>query len=276
MQTIGVNSSFKRLAQMGYAARGVVYLVIGGLALMAAFGEGGGSTDSRGALLTILKQPFGEFLLGVLILGLIGYVIWRAVQAIKDTDDHGTSAKGIAVRGGLLISSILHASLAIWALYILFGAETPSSSPNASTGSGGSSEQAQGLLSHDWGQAVLAIIGIAIIGAGVAHVYKGYTARFERYMAIPADKESWAQPVCRFGLIARGFVWFIIGWFCIRSAMTARAGEVKGLAEAMNSLRSTDFGPWLYAIAAAGLFAFGVYSVLEALYRRINTQSMYS
>ena len=89
------------LARSGYAARGVVYLIVGGLAVLAALGGGGQTTDSKGALLTILQQPFGNVLLGLVALGLVGYAIWRLVQALMDTDHHGTDAKGLAIRGGL-------------------------------------------------------------------------------------------------------------------------------------------------------------------------------
>jgi Domain of Unknown Function (DUF1206) len=81
------------LARSGYAARGVVYLIVGGLAVVAALG-GGRTTDSKGALRTTLQQPFGEALLALVALGLVGYAIWRLVQATTDPDGHGTDVKG--------------------------------------------------------------------------------------------------------------------------------------------------------------------------------------
>lgn len=263
MTDVSLQRSFRRWAQLGYAARGVVYLVIGSLALLAAFGQGGSTTNSRGAILTILGQPFGQVLLWAMVVGLFGYVVWRFVQAVQDVDHHGRSAKGVAIRGGLLVSAITHLALAVWTFQLLIG-----------NGGGGSSgqgaAQAQALLGTTPGQVVYGLVGIAVVIAGFAHVYKGWTSRFERYVHIPIEHRKWAKPVCRFGLIARGFVWFIIGWFFIGAAVTARQGEISGIAEALNALRNTGYGPWLLAVVAAGLFAFGVYSVLEALYRRID------
>lgn len=261
MNQIAVEPKFKTLARLGYAARGVIYLVIGGLALMTAFGNGGQTTDSRGAILKILEQPFGQVLLAILILGLLGYSAWRFVQATRDTDGHGKDAKGLAIRGGLLVSAITHLALAVWAASLLIG--------SGSSSSGGG----QSFLSTGWGQFLLGAAGIAVIGAGIAHIYKGWAARFEKYMYIPPDKSSWAKPLCRFGLIARGVVWCIVGWFLIDSVLGARSGDVKGMADALASLRDSSFGPWLLGIVAAGLVAFGIYSELEALYRRINTGS---
>lgn len=257
MSTLAIPQQFKTLAKMGYFARGAVYLVIGGLALLTAFGQGGQTTDSKGAIQQIMQQPFGEGLLIALIIGLVGFVLWRLIQAIKDTDGHGTSAKGIAIRGGLLASAISHGALAVFAVKVLVG--EPSQSQGGET-----------FLSSGTGQILFGLAGLAFLGAGLAHIVKGWKASFERYMQIPGDKNNWARPVCRFGLIARGVVWCIIAWFCIDSAMSARSGEIKGIVHALELLRDSGYGIWLFAIAAAGLFAFGVYSVLEGIYRRIN------
>ncbi|MCW8193819.1 DUF1206 domain-containing protein [Proteobacteria bacterium 005FR1] len=261
MTDVALQRSFKHWAQLGYAARGVVYLVIGGLALLAAFGEGGSTTDARGAILKIFSQPFGQVLLWAMVVGLLGYVVWRFIQSVQDVDHHGHSAKGIAIRTGLMVSAITHLALAVWTFQLLIG-----------SGGGGSSGkgQAQTLLGSEWGQVVFAVVGIAVIIAGFAHIFKGWSARFERYMHIPANQRNWARPVCQFGLIARGVVWLIIGWFFLDSVFTAQQGEVSGIAEALGALRNSSYGPWLLAVVAAGLFAFGVYSLLEALYRRID------
>lgn len=261
---IATKQAFRRWAQLGYGARGVVYLVIGGLALLTAFGEGGGTVDSRGAILEILRQPFGRILLGIMIVGLLGYVAWRFMQAVKDTDNHGRDGKGLAIRAGLLASSVTHLVLAYWALRLLI--------PGSGSSSG--SQAQESFLSTGPGLVVLGLAGGAVIIAGFAQVYKGAAARFLKYMSIPPDQQAWACPVCRFGLIARGLVWFIIGWFLINSALTAHQGETKSVADALSAVRAADYGSWLFTLVAAGLFAFGIYGVLEALYRRIDPQGV--
>lgn len=92
-------------------------------------------------------------------------------------------------------------------------------------------------------------------------------------MHIPQVKNIWARPLCRFGLISRGIVWCIVAWFCITSALSAKSGEVKGIVDALELLRETSHGTWLFGIVAAGLFAFGVYSVLQAIYRKIDVDT---
>ncbi|NWN90634.1 DUF1206 domain-containing protein [Marinobacter adhaerens] len=251
----------KWFARLGYGARGLIYTVIGGLAVMSAIGVGGGTVDSKGAIQKAMQQPLGQTLLVILLIGLLGYVSWRLIQAVKDTDHHGTSIKGVAVRSGLFVSSITHAALAFYTVTLLL--------PTGSS-SGSGSDSAQGFVASTPGQIVLGLVGIAVIGAGLAHIAKGYKSGFMKYMSIPAKQKSWASPLCQFGLMARGVVWLMIGWFLIQSSLKARAGDIAGMGEALNTLARSPYGNWLLGIVALGLFAFGVYSFLEAAWRRID------
>lgn len=260
MNDIVVDKQFAKLARMGYASRGVVYLVVGGLAILAAMDhQSGTTTDSKGALRTILSQPLGDLMVVIMIIGLLGYSAWRMVQAIKDTDQHGTSLKGLGVRLGLFISSLTHIGLAMWAIGLLMGG-----------GDGKSQGWTHNLMTSGWGQIILAIVGVGFAIVGVAHVYKGWTARFNRYIDFPEHVRPWACPLSQFGLIARGIVWGILSWFLINSAWQARGGEFRGMGDALDAVRTAEYGTWLFGILAAGLFAFGIYSVLEAFYRRVE------
>jgi hypothetical protein len=253
------------LARGGYAARGVVYLIVGGLAVLAALGGGGRTTDSEGALRTLLQQPFGAALLALVALGLVGYASWRLVQAIADPDAHGANAKGLAIRGGLLVSAVTHSLLALFALSLIFGW-------GSSVGGGGDSgarDWTAWLLLQPFGRWLVALSGVAVIGAGIAHMIKGYRAEFTEYLRMdPATLEK-LSPICRFGLIARGIVFLIIGGFLVVAAWRFSSGDVVGLQGALQTLQQQPYGWILLAVVALGLFAFDVYSLIEARYRRI-------
>ncbi len=110
----------ERLARFGYAAKGVVYILVGLLAFQAAFNWGGKVTGSKGAFQTIASQPFGNVMLFLVAIGLIGYVVWRLVQAFTDPEhsDEGLSAFGR--RLSYLASGIIYGSLAFFAMRVVF------------------------------------------------------------------------------------------------------------------------------------------------------------
>ncbi len=97
------------LARLGYAVRGIVYLIIGGLAAKLAIGQGGAVTDQRGAIHIISDQPFGKFLLVIIGIGLIGYAWWSFIQALFDTEGNGNNAKGILSRLGYAAVGVTYA-----------------------------------------------------------------------------------------------------------------------------------------------------------------------
>src|SRR4029079_10447068 len=83
------------LGRFGYAAKGLVYLIVGWLAVQAALGQGGTTTDQRGALAPIASAPFGASLLVVVAVGLVGYALWKLALGILDTERKGTDWKGL-------------------------------------------------------------------------------------------------------------------------------------------------------------------------------------
>lgn len=253
------------LARAGYGARGIVYLLVGGLAALTAFGQGGQTTDSRGALQRLMVAPWGDVLLAVMVVGLLGFALWRGIQAVKDTDHHGTSAKGILIRTGLFVSAISHTMLAVFAVSLIF------TLGGSSSGSGsGSEDLATWLMSQSFGRWLVAAVGVAIAAAGVAHEIKAFKTQFDRHFCMPVKIQYWAYPVCRFGLVIRGLVFVMVGAFFIIAAYQVEPGEAGGVAEVFRTLRSQSFGQSLLALVAIGLFAFGIYSLLEAIYRRID------
>ncbi|MDO6748396.1 DUF1206 domain-containing protein [Gilvimarinus sp. 1_MG-2023] len=255
--TLSKLSPIGMLARMGYGARALVYLTVGSLALLTATGFGGETTNSRGAVRTLAEQPFGYILLVVLVLGLVGYVTWRATQALLDTDNHGTSVKGLGVRMGLLISAAIHSALALFTAKLLL----------SDSGSDGGQPT---WLSSEWGLWCLAGVGVGMAVAGVAHMVKGWRAGYQKFMQLPPSQVVWMQPLCRFGLVARGLVLVLMGAILVRSALVAHSSEVKGIADALNTLRDSAYGAWLLGVVATGLIAFGCYSLLEMIFRRIN------
>src|SRR6266571_8889948 len=169
------------LARFGYAMKGIVYLIIGGLAMKLAVGHGGAATDQRGALQTIYEQPFGKFLLVLVVIGLLGFAIWCFLQAWFDTEGKGSDIKGIIGRLGYAVTGVTYAILAFGAFQLV--TRTGTSSATKSTTASTQDVTAQ-LLNHSWGVAVVVILGLIIIGVACYMFVKAYTAKFQRRLLL--------------------------------------------------------------------------------------------
>jgi hypothetical protein len=252
------------LARLGYAARGAVSLLVGALALLAAFGRGGGATGSKGALQELLLHPLGDVLLAAVALGLFGFAAWRAAQSLLDADGLGSAPKALVVRAGQLVSGIVHAGLGVSAVGLLAG-----------WGYGGDEEQSardwtRWLLARPFGEWLVGAVGIAVIGAGLGMVRKAWTASFTRKLARDRDRAPWLVPLGRAGYAARGVVFVAIGAFLVAAAVQSDPSEAHGLGGALLALQEQPFGRALFALVALGLAAFGGFGFVEARYRRIS------
>jgi Domain of Unknown Function (DUF1206) len=252
------------LARLGYGARGVVHGLVGGLALLAAIGSGGQTGGSRNALQTVLSQPFGRVWLVLIAIGLFGFCAWRVLEALTDADRRGSDMKGWAIRGAHLISGAIYAGLAVSAIGMALG-----------QGSGGGEDQAaQGwtawLMSQPFGRWLVGLVGLVIIGAGIAFALKAWRGNVAERLAVPDDKRHWVVSLGRLGFAARGVVFVLIGGFLILAAIRSSSSEVHGLGGALQALQQQPYGWVLLALTAIGLFAFGLFGLVQARYRHID------
>jgi len=257
-------------ARLGYAAKGVVYLVIGWLAVQLAIGAGGKATDQRGALQTIYEQPFGKFLLALAAIGLLGFAIWCFLQAWFDTEGKGRNMKGIVGRLGYAVTGVSYALLALGAFQLVAGTGT-SSATKSSTAS--TQDVTAQLLNHSWGVALVVIIGLIVIGVACYLFAKAFTAKFQRRLQLTGLSASLRKGVIflgRFGYAALGVVFSLIGIFLVVAALQHNPHQARGLDGALRTLIQQPFGPLLLGIVALGLVAYGVYSFVEARYRRVG------
>lgn len=255
------------LGRLGYAAKGVVYMVIGILAALAALGNGGATTDRKGAVQKIYEQPFGVFLLAVIAFGLACYAIWSFIMAAADTENKGTDPKGIATRlvyAGIGVSYLLFAFAAV---QLLTGAGNMGK--NSDTNAKDWTAQ---LLSKPFGVVLVIIAGLVVLGVAGYEFYKAYKAGFKKHLEMgqmSGQMQEWLVRFGRFGLAARGVVFAVMGIFLILAALRNDPNQAKGLGGALNELASQAYGQVLLGIVAIGLIAYGLYSLGEARYRRM-------
>jgi Domain of Unknown Function (DUF1206) len=253
---------FEWLARAGLVSRGVIYAIIGVLAIKLALGDGGKTTNQKGALQTIVEQPFGKTLLILTAIGLAGYAIWRLVRAAighgpEATDDTKERLAGLA-------SGLAYGALFVTAMSILLG---------SGGGSGGNPDKATGGV-LDWpaGQVLVAIAGAVMIGVGLDQGYKGIKRKFLEksktgQMSEGVERAFTALGV--FGHLARMVVFGLIGYFLIKAAIDYNPDKAVGLDGALAALGRSSYGPTLLGIVAAGLIGFAAYSIADARYRKV-------
>jgi hypothetical protein len=248
-------------ARVGYAAKGLVYAVVGMLALLAALGESGGRlTDSKGALREIGEQPLGVSLLWATAVGLLCYAAWKGVCAVLDPEHAGNDGKGIAKRVIYAITCIVHLLLAYSAAELAHGSATSGGTTRSSVSK---------ALSLPLGSVLVAIVGAVFIGFGLSQVYKAIKGKVgEQYASAPLGPtlRPLVRKVARVGVFARGLVFPVIGISLITAAWRDNAREAEGFGEALGQLARQPFGTWLLGFVASGLMAYAIHLFFVARY----------
>ena len=272
-QSLGKTSSdtakwIEILARFGYAAKGIVYAIVGVLAIQAAFNWGGKITGSTGAFETIANQPFGKVMLFLVAVGLLGYVLWRFVSAIFDPEHDEEGAKNILRRLSYAISGLVYGGLAFAAFRIVF-----SSGSSSSSSGGGSNQQTATLLSQPFGRWLVGLVAACTVAYGFYCIYRGIKVKFRKKLKLAEmsqTEQTWAVRIGRFGLICKGIVSTIVGYFFAQAARSADASEAKSTAGALQTIQQQPYGAVLMGIVAFGMLAYGIHLMVQARYRRIS------
>jgi len=255
------------LARMGYVAKGIVYLMIGGMAGRFAIGRRKQPGDFSTVLLQVFQKPFGEVLLALLALGLFGYGLWCLIQAIMDTENKGTTIFGILTRLFYAGVGIVYWAVSWSALKLLTRTSTvrPGDRPE-----------------QEWTAQVFAIspitrwlvvsVGLGFLGFCFYEIRRLYVEGVE-ILRPEGRKEvidDLAMHIGQLGIIARAVVFAIIGFFLIWSGFTFDPKKVRGISGALVELQREPNGVSLLMATAIGLIAYGIYMLLLAWRRRIN------
>ena len=250
------------LARSGYGARGIVFLLVAGLATFSSFGSG--KADTKSALDVLLSQWLGKVWLALIALGLLGFVAWRLAQSLANADGHDDSFKSYIIRAALFGSAVTYLGLSFYAFQNVLGVGLDRG--------GGEHSLAAWAMSQPFGPYIAGAIGVGFFLGGIVTALKGITRSFERYLDL---RQS--QPllmICVYGLVSRGAVFAIIGILFCYAAIKVDPSQAGSMSDALTWIRKLPFGPLLYLVIAVGLAAFGIYNLVEARYRRVKVPSM--
>lgn len=249
------------LARAGLVARGLVYLVIGVLALELALGVGGKAANQQDALKAIAEQSFGRFLLVLVAIGLAGYALWRLTRAAVG---HGAEQRDSAAdRIAALASGVAYGILCVTAVEIVASSSSSSGTPREATG---------GVLGWSGGTVLVAIAGAVLIGVAAYQAYKGLGKKFLEDAKTGEMSESVRRGYTAlgvFGHVARAVIFGLIGYGLIKAAVDYNPKEAIGLDGALRQLADSSYGPALLGLVAAGLAGFAIYSMADARYRKV-------
>ncbi len=256
-------------ARFGYAAKGVLYGVSGLLALLEALDISSGKTvGSTGVVKTIAGQPYGRAMLVMLAVSLVGYVVWRFIQAFVDPEHSGHDAKTIVRRVGYAVSGLVYASVAFSAVSILM---------RFSSGEGKTAQEwALTVMTKPFGRWVVGAGGLFFFGMGCYYFYRAIKAEFRKQMKLHEmsnTEKTWATIAGRAGISARGMVYAVIGVFAMKAAWRLDPSQIKTTEGALAVFNNNPTDEIILSILGLGFIAYGVHMGFQARYRRIRPEN---
>lgn len=260
-------------ARIGYACYGLVYLLIGWLALQLALGDSQGSPSRTGALDQLARQPFGRTLLWVAVVGFVALVLWEATAVVVGHRRHD-GVKRVAGKAGSAFKAVVFATLAFSAGRVAAGSGGSGGS-GGSSGSGGSGGSSEGwtarVLAWPAGPALVAVAGLAIIGYGVWSVVKGVKDKWRKDLNADGRTGTVGRALtwtARTGYAGRGAAFGVVGGLVVWAALAHDPHKSGGLDQALATVRDGPAGPLLLGLIALGLVCFGVFNIAKAYYLR--------
>lgn len=252
------------LARGGLTVRGVIYVLVGGIAVQIALGSGGKQADRKGALETVAGTPGGTFSLWLIGTGFAGLALWRYAEAVygQAGPDGRKATKRVASLGRGVFYTTACASVVAFTL-----------------GQGGSSSNEQSksftakAMEMTGGRWVVAAVGLGLIAWGAGNVVNALRRKFLERLHTARMEPPVRRAVEIIGLVgrsARGVVFGAAGGFLLYAAITFDPDKAKGVDGTLREFATTPAGPWLLVVVALGLVTYGVYSFCEARWRDVE------
>ncbi len=265
VKSAAANPQIELLERLGYVVRGVLYAVMGFLALGIALAQSGGkATSLSGSLVWLIGNPFGTLVLIVTIIGLGAYSLWGIIRAIYDPLHRGRDAKGITARIGFVTSAVSYAAIAFFALQILAGQGGASTDRTQTTVSS--------ILMTPAGGVITSVLGLISLVIGIGQFIEAYRAIFKsdlKAREMSQSERDIAIGLGRFGMASRGVAFLLIGWSLIQAGLHHNSSDAHGYGGAFVFLLAQPYGRWLVGIIALGFVALGLHSFACARWVRL-------
>ena len=250
------------LARAGLAARGIIYLLIGVVAILVALGRSTQQADQQGALQLLAGKPYGLVALVLLGIGFAGYALWRLSEAAFGVTGDG---RGAGPRLKSLAQAVIYAFFAFLTFEVISGRTDGTQTQRQQ-------DITATVMQHPGGRWVIGIAGLIVVVCGLVLVLDGFRRKFMKYLQTAQMSRRTRRVVAilgEVGTIARGLVFALAGVLVVEAAVTHDVGKSGGIDKALLTLRDQPFGPFLLTLAAVGLIVFGIYGLCEARWRKV-------
>ncbi len=259
----------EKLMRLGYAVKGFLYVAIGFIAIMGALGKSSTPADQIGAIVALRKLPYASVFLWIVLIGLVSYSLWGVIRAVFDPLHKGNDLKGLLARGGFLLSAITYATFVIPTYHLIQGGAS-------GAGSQSTVKLVSSVMNMPMGRWIVGLVGLGAVAAGLYQVYMGIKMNFDQFYKpyeLSSEQFRAAKQMGRFGTIARGIVFAIVGGFIVLAAYQANPGHAQGFNGAFKYLAHQPYGIYLLGVIALGMIAFGLYSIMMAAWLRLRRPS---
>ena len=244
------------LVRAGFIGYGVIHLLIAWIALQVAFSGASQSSDQSGALQKLAEGSFGKTLVIAVVVGMVALALWQLSLAVLG---HGKPAER-ALNAG---RAVLYLYFAYLGYKVIKGAGSQADSQE---------KAASGLMANTGGRWLVALAGLVVLGIGIGLIVYGWRKKFEKHLNTAAMNAQVHRTVRRLGMagyIAKGVAYGTAGALIVAAAVTYDPDKARGLDAALKTLAGQSYGPWLLAVVALGIAAYGVYCFFQAKYRKV-------
>ncbi|TQD40256.1 DUF1206 domain-containing protein [Haloflavibacter putidus] len=255
-----MDSKYKKIAKVGFVAKGSIYIIIGVLSLLTALNLGGQMSGKTQVFEWIQKQAYGQVLLIAMALGLIAYAFWRYIEVTQDPEDIGNDKKGILKKVGFAVSGLSYIAFAGIAIKAVISSQSSGNSSLIKT------------LGPTVASIILIIVGLGLLAKAIFHLKKVFEKDFLDEFAIQDLKYyKLLKNLGYFGFTARGLVVMLLSYFFLRAGISSRGDkEIKSLSDAFSFLENSDYGMYLAGFAAAGLLCYGLFVLAMAKFKKFS------
>ncbi len=256
------------LTRIGCVSIGIVYTLVGVLAILNLLGLAEEEADEEGVMNFVVKQPLGELMLWCIAVGLLGYVFWRFYEAFKDPYDYGKDYKGLATRIGIALTGVAYAAISMTAFQELLGGD--------SNGEEDQQALADDVLSWDYGAYLVGAAAlVTLVSAIIQFIYGAKNKFAERvnFKNMPEHLHNYALAIGKIGYFARGVIMFVLSIFIAKAAWFSDSDEIGNTDSAFSFLSEEWYGDVFFAMVAIGTMFYGFFMFIFARYYRFKPKN---